>query len=394
MKRAHMAFFSFPHHPHVNPTLPIVRTLVRRGHRVTYATSNRFAQRLRDIGAEVIIGPEFNVPKFQEVAPDLELDKQPICRMALGQLALCERFYESDRPDLIVYDLLAFAGRILSHRWSVPAVQTSPTFAHDKSTSTARNMGFEYFQQVLTACDKADNFLRRHGVASADEFLFHREGLNLYLFPKALQPNSQHFGSDCFYAGRLAGEQLYFGDWRRTDRGDLPLVLIATSTTYLRGPDFFKMCADALSGLPWHAVLSIGDYGDAAALGPLPLNMEIVQNNSHVQILRHASLSIGLGGILSVSEAVYHGVPTIALSCGIPENEWEQREFEHLGIRIHVPKNEMNAEKLRRAVIRASDDIALQNRVNEVQHAVRREPGAEETANMLEEYLESRTRSH
>jgi UDP:flavonoid glycosyltransferase YjiC (YdhE family) len=117
--------------------------------------------------------------------------------------------------------------------------------------------------------------------------------------------------------------------------------------------------------------------------------VEIAQGSSHVQILRYASLVIGLGGIISVSEAAYYGVPTIALSCGYPENEWEQRHFEHLGTIIHLPQSDMNAENLRRAIIRASEDVTIQSRVTVLQHAVRREPGAEETVNRIEDYLES-----
>jgi MGT family glycosyltransferase len=284
---------------------------------------------------------------------------------------------------------LAFAGRILANRRGIPAVQTSPLFAHDRAVFAAQDGSSDFFQRILEDCGVADDFLRRYGVTSASDFLFHREGLNVYFFPRQLQPNADLMGEDCFYGGRLAGEQLHFGNWQRTDSGDRPLVLVANSTSYLRGPEFFKMCMEAMSGLSWHVVFSIGDYMDAKALGPLPPHVEIAQGNSHVQILRYASLVIGLGGIISVSEAAYHGVPTIALSCGYPENEWEQRHFEHLGTIIHLPQSEMNAENLRRAIIRASEDVTIQTRVKSLQHAVRREPGAEETANRIEDYLES-----
>jgi MGT family glycosyltransferase len=392
MKKAHVSFFSFPHHPHVNPTIPIVRTLVRRGYRVTYATSERFARRLSEVGAEVIVGPDFNISKLSESPSDpTKPDQFPFCQIALRMLAQCQRFYENNRPDLVIYDWVAFAGRILAHRWGVPAVQTSPQFAHDRAAFAAEDDNdSKFLQGCLEYCRATDDFLRRHGVTTARDFLFHREGLNVYLFPKPLQPNADLMGDDCFYAGRLAGEQLYFGDWQRTDNGERPLVLVANSSTYLRSPEFFKMCMDALSGQSCHVVLSIGEYGDAKALGTLPPHVEIAQNTSHVQILRYASLAIGLGGIISRAEATYYGVPTIALSCGYPENEWEQRHFERLGTAIHLPQSEMNAENLRRAIVRAFDDAELQRRVKALQHAVRREPGAEETVNRIEDYLESR----
>ncbi|MDX6364284.1 MAG: hypothetical protein QOC85_3294, partial [Streptomyces sp.] len=41
--RAHIAMFSIAAHGHVNPSLDVVRELVARGHRVTYAIPPSFA---------------------------------------------------------------------------------------------------------------------------------------------------------------------------------------------------------------------------------------------------------------------------------------------------------------------------------------------------------------
>ena len=60
MTNRHIAFFSVPYPPHVNPTLAIVSVLVRRGYRVTYVTSDTFAARVAALGAfEVVSCPIF-----------------------------------------------------------------------------------------------------------------------------------------------------------------------------------------------------------------------------------------------------------------------------------------------------------------------------------------------
>jgi UDP:flavonoid glycosyltransferase YjiC (YdhE family) len=48
----------------------------------------------------------------------------------------------------------------------------------------------------------------------------------------------------------------------------------------------------------------------------------------------------------------------------------------------------MNVETLKQATIRALEDPVMRNRVKQVQRIVQREPGAEETVNRIEEYLE------
>src|ERR687892_455383 len=87
---------------------------------------------------------------------------------------------------------------------------------------------------------------------SGADIVFHRETLNIYFFPKELQLKGTVSEADCFYAGRCAGEQPYYGDWQKTSSDDRPICLVSTSTTYIQGPKFFKMCVEALRNLGWH----------------------------------------------------------------------------------------------------------------------------------------------
>ena len=47
----HFAFICLPAAGHVNPTMPVVAELVRRGHRVTYATSAKYVAAVESAGA-------------------------------------------------------------------------------------------------------------------------------------------------------------------------------------------------------------------------------------------------------------------------------------------------------------------------------------------------------
>jgi UDP:flavonoid glycosyltransferase YjiC (YdhE family) len=49
---AKVLFFNIPAHGHVNPTLPIVKELVQRGHQVVYHDSLSFEQAIKATGAE------------------------------------------------------------------------------------------------------------------------------------------------------------------------------------------------------------------------------------------------------------------------------------------------------------------------------------------------------
>ena len=53
MRPAHIAMVSIPFHGHVNPSLEVIRELVDRGHRVTYANVVSFGDFVRSVGAEL-----------------------------------------------------------------------------------------------------------------------------------------------------------------------------------------------------------------------------------------------------------------------------------------------------------------------------------------------------
>jgi len=353
-------------------------------------TSDRFASRIESLGAEVLPCRRFSI---WEVWPTDQARERgnthPCTSFADLTLPALDAFYQTNRPDLIVYDFAALAGRILAERLGVPAVQISPIFALGPE-NLLQQLGPErewFLKHILFQGREVDRYLATHGITGRPAFVFHREKLNIYLFPKELELTSTVFEAGCFYAGRCAGEQPYYGDWEKPDSDDRPICLVSTSTTYRRGPKHFKMCIEALRDLGWHVILSIGDTSDAASLLPLPPHFEIVQNTAHVKILPHTSLFICLGGLISQAEAMYYGVPLLFLSCGIPDLEWHAENAVEKGIGLHLTWPETNSDNLKDYALRTMQSQPIRERVAEVQRLTRRAAGGEETANRIEEML-------
>ena len=149
------------------------------------------------------------------------------------------------------------------------------------------------------------------------------------------------------------------------------------------------MCISALAGLPYHVVLSIDDSEDVAALDPLPDNFEVVQKTSHTKILPHADLVVGMAGTTTSSEALYHGVPLIMTSCGALELEWVAGNLMRLGIGLHIRNADTSAGQIRNAVAQVLGSSLIRSNVRKLQWSIRRQPGAEEAANQIEEYFAS-----
>ena len=45
---------NLPYAGHTNPTLPLTRELIRRGHRVTYVNAEKFRRRIEETGAAFV----------------------------------------------------------------------------------------------------------------------------------------------------------------------------------------------------------------------------------------------------------------------------------------------------------------------------------------------------
>ena len=133
---AHIAFCA-PNGPgHVNPLLGPATELVRRGHRVTFAAPESFADRITETGAEHVPTP--TTRRGQGEAP--QMHGAAMIR-AMGALLEEIKVVHADQvdqeaPDLVVHDAtLAWWGRLPAHRWGVPAVENRPNLVSNKQWS-------------------------------------------------------------------------------------------------------------------------------------------------------------------------------------------------------------------------------------------------------------------
>jgi MGT family glycosyltransferase len=384
MKRIHICFFGFPHFGHVNPTLPIVSVMVRRGYRVTYLTSSAFSQAISELGAEVVPCPAFEIGSGP---PNFDSMLNRILGLTERTLEVVEAFFRSNKPNLIMYDFMSFAGRVLAQRFGIPAVQISPTFFVYRNTCWKDVTDPNAESDVQRRSARTDEFLKKLGIESDGYAYGHSEKLNIHLYSGAFEPNPNSFGPEHFYAGRCAGERQPYGEWTEAESDGPPIALIKSSTTYVRRPEDFRLFIDALCGVDWRVIVSVGDNYDATALFPLPKQCELVRHGPYLRILPHASVLICQGGMITCGEAAYHGVPLVTTSHANVDLELHSNNIARLGIGIHLRESEMDVDHVRTAATLVLRDEVILGRVREIQRIVRREPGGEETTNRVEEFL-------
>ncbi|WNI21949.1 macrolide family glycosyltransferase [Streptomyces sp. ITFR-16] len=387
-RRAHIAMAGIPAVSHVLPSLEVIRELVARGHRVTYANDPVVAARIEATGAEfvpygsVLPVADNNWPDDPIAVMTLFLDE------AVQALAQLRAFYDRDPADLYLYDIGAYAARALAESQRRPLMQLSATF-----------VAWEGYEQDVAArlwtLPGADAYRARFtrwlgacGASTTDMDAFcGRPADTLALIPRAMQPHADAtdtgtvtFVGPCF-DGR-GGEQ----SWTRPAGAD-KVLLVSLGSAYTDRPDFYRRCIAAFGDLPgWHVVLQIGRHTDRAELGAIPSTVEVHSWVPQFAILEQADAFVTHAGMGGSAEGLYTGVPMIAVPQGADQFMNADRLVE-LGVARRIDTADATAETLRDALTALVADPETARRSAELRAEARAEGGTRRAADLVEELL-------
>lgn len=378
--KPHAAFFVFPEFADTIPTLSVVSTLIRRGWRVSYVTTERFSASVLELGAEFVHCQSYR--QFMEESPEGSTGGEHAHTAAT--LSKVSGFYEENRPTVVIHDTVSFAGRVIAKKLELPSVQVSCDFRMDKRYPSRQAPDF--FNSVLQTSPSFQRILSHYGIVG-DGFCFARSGLEIYFYPRPFQLDGNAYSERSFYAGRCAPERPHLDKWRPKSISQRPVVLVSSSTLFLQGPEYFRMCIDAMGSLPWHVVLNIGENNMPEAFGDLPEHFEVVSGRPLIAMLPHVDLLICAGGMMTTVESLYCGVPMLTMTHGNVELEAYAENGVRLGVGRHLKERDTCARTIRESLLEMSEDAELSSAVEQMQRLVRAEPGAEEVANCISEYV-------
>ena len=394
--RPHIAMVSIPAYGHVNPSLPLIRELVLRGHRVTYANDPSFAEPIRETGAELV---PYTSRLPREGAPASAWPEDTVAQLdmflddAMAMLPQLRAAYAADRPDLFLYDIACSPARILAENWDRPAVQLSPTFvawegyAEDMAAMVegllADPRGAAHYRRYSA-------WLAEQGVAETDSMLFvGRPPRGLVLIPRALQPNADRVDLGRFsFVGPCFGDRSGQGTWRRPE-GAQKVLLVSHGSAFTRQPEFYRACLAAFGDLPgWHVVLQIGKFVDMAELGVIPHNVEVHRWVPQLSVLEQAAAFVTHAGMGGAQEGLYCGVPMIAVPQATDQFA-NADQLVALGVAKRLDTEQATPTALRSALLALTSDPAVSARLAAIRTQLREEGGAARAAELIEGELRS-----
>jgi MGT family glycosyltransferase len=369
------AFCNIPAWGHVNPTLAVAEELVRRGHNVSYYLTEEFRETIQATGAtfepyEAVEGG--GGPRFSTVPP-----------------AVIDRL-RTLSPDVILYDFMCGWAKPLIEELQIPAIALRPTYASNEHFNSVQNMpGIQEFLARVKA--------RFAAQGEYDEAAFLKnilsvfasfEQLNIMFIPRFFQPMEETFDERFVFVGPsiLPRHQETPFPFEQL-RDDLPLLYISMGSIATNHAEFYKQCFEAFGGQPWQVVLTVGKSTDTTQLGPIPDNFLLSPYVPQLDILPRTQVFVTHGGMNSVMESMYYGVPMVVIPQQ-PEQQMNGQRIVDLGLGALLDTNTVNDANLRAAVEQIAQNVEYRERAQALRQVTRDDGGYQRAADAIIQFTE------
>ncbi|MEU4377028.1 macrolide family glycosyltransferase [Pseudonocardia alni] len=391
---AHILVVAPPAAGHINPTLGVVADMVGRGHRVTYATTARYRDRIAETGA-TLLAHESTMPPpaakpYTLTGTDLTRGLLAGLRESRVRPAELRRRLAGDRPDLVVFDgLTAWWGRLLARELDVPVVPCWPNFVANEHWSLmgtyirsnrldprlwwfALRMQRLAFAAGLTLAELVDSV----GTGVRAQLVF---------LPRSFQFAHETFDDTHHFVGPCPGARTFQGTWSPPASGR-QVCLVSLGTVYSADRGFYELALAALRESGLHVVLVVGEHVDPGSFGPQGPHVEIHRSVPQLQVLEHAAVFVTHGGMNSVLEAARARVPMVAVP-QMAEQRANADRLTELDLGEWLDPAGLSAGALRAAVDRVTGDRRLAAGLDRIAAEMERAGGTSAAADLLEAAL-------
>ena len=293
---------NLPFAGHTNPTLPLARELVRRGHRVTYVNAEPFRRRIVETGAEFVPYRDF------PAAPSENKKKRGSFRAAFDTAMALPGPY-----DVLLYEMFFYPGIEVAKRKGIPCVRqfSQPAWSEEtwKNAPPVFRLSAKLIdRQVLTRSDARD--MGFAGSSLRDGIIKRQPELNIVYLPEQFQSCRASF--DDRYLFLVPPSVPSASDLRIPyDELKRPLVYISLGSI-ISNRGFCRECIRAFGNRDFSVILNTGKI-PPETLGSIPENIRAYSFVPQIEVLGHADVFLTHCGMNSINEALTLGVPMVAM---------------------------------------------------------------------------------
>lgn len=394
---AKIAYVGLPAHGHTNPTLPVVKELVQRGHEVRYYNSEAFREKLTPTGVDFRSLPE-PLPTEREMAEAFHdfINAPLMLSQISGPLAhyLIDEFAR-ERPDLVLYDSSAMWGYVAARTHGIRHACLITTFVLDGSVGALgwRTL-MRFVWSALPHLPRLLQWRRRmaqeFGKANAGGITEYAD-LNIVFTSKEFHPANRLLDERFALVGPSLDPTLRDGKFPfELFKADQPKIYISLGTINHLDEAFYRAVFSAFADYPAQFILAAGKQTDLAALGAIPENFIVRPYVPQLEILQHVNAFITHGGMNSVHEGLYYGVPEIVVPHQI-EQLLNGKRVAQTGAGILLgdtqPYGRVTAPELRAALTTLLETPSYRQHAQRIGATLRAAGGYQRAVTEIEAYL-------
>lgn len=356
-------FLSLPLHGHVNPSLPLVRELVERGESVVYYATDAFADKVERAGATCRRYQNAFLGDMKELPERMDALSWLLARTTAEVLGDELDAMRAERPDYVITDSVAPWGQWVAKLLGVPAVTSVSTFAFNRHVAVfaaahgVRPKGGKFalskLRHIVKALRLGRQLRRRYRVKGPllmDLIMGHSE-LNIVYTSRYFQPREETFDGRYLFVGPSMAARTGSAPFPWDEGSRRAIVYVSLGTLFNTDAAFYRSCFEAFRSEDCQVIMSIGTAVSMDSLGPAPQNFIVQPHVPQLEVLSRATAFVTHGGMNSVSESLYHGVPVVVIP-QMSEQHIVGRRVEQLGAGLYVAKTEVTADRVRDSVRR------------------------------------------
>ena len=380
-------------HGHFHPMVPLARALQAAGHQVSVATDPAFCGYVRDVGfeahpagldhAEALARFVAATPRWSDIPPQ---DRMPFqfpgmfagvrVQPMLQDLGPIIAAWE---PDLLIHETAELAGAIAAEVAGIAHVEHSFGILRP---ATVRAVAVEILAPVANRLG-----VPNPGISGSGGELY------LDICPPGIQrpeiaevPNVQPLQPVGFDTGR----DTVLPDWF----GDLPVrrtVYVTMGTAFNRSTDVFTTVIDGLRDDDLNVIVTVGETGDPAFLGPQPDNVHVERYVPQSLLLPHCDLLVSHAGSGATLGALRAGLPMLAVPQGA-DQFLNASALVEVGAALRLLPGELTADAVRDATRRLLTEASFADAARVEQAAIAQMPAPESVVPRLEAIVPSTVR--
>ncbi|MCB0167872.1 MAG: glycosyl transferase [Anaerolineae bacterium] len=321
---AKIIFFNIPAYGHVNPSLPVVTELVRQGHQVIYYNAPSFEPVIKTTGAEFRAYPD-------SAATEAEFTRRINNLVSVTVFLLEESIYllpfvlselDREQPDLVMFDAIALWGMQAAHLRKIPSVASIGLLVQEGVAGLLTWR--DYVAIIRLALPNMPALLRRRRqlVSTYGPEIFPHKvlmpctgDLTLVYTSRMFQPDTPFIDDRFHFVGPsiLPGSRPqtdFPWDWLDPNR---PHLYLSLGTLYNTNTAFYRAVLTAFADHPAQLIMAVGRQTDLRRLEPIPDNCLVQPAVPQLSLLSKVDLFITHGGMNSISEGLYYGVPLVVV---------------------------------------------------------------------------------